>query len=149
NVVEDVAIVGGCRVGDVDDIDGGESLLRLGLRGLDHGRRFVDVDRFLDFLQMVKSNFDFGSGSGFDRGVRSVVALLLDMDLVQTGGNVREFAPAGNFGLAPESLGWRWRLESDAGAGNGNSVFIEHGDGKAARSLLAMREQHQKSEHRG
>jgi hypothetical protein len=70
------------------------------------------------------------------------------MDLVQTGGNVREFASAGNFGLAPESLVWRWRLESNAGADDGNSVFVDHGNGNAARFLLAMREQHQQSKHR-
>jgi hypothetical protein len=73
----------------------------------------------------------------------------IDLELARPGGNVREFAPAGDFGLAPQSLGWRWRQESNAGAGDGNSVFIEHDDRKAARSLLAMREQQQKSEHRG
>jgi len=68
NVVEDVAIVVGGRVRDVDDIDAGESLLRLGLRGLDHGRRFVDVDRFLYLLQMIESNFDFGRAGRLDGG---------------------------------------------------------------------------------
>jgi SAM-dependent methyltransferase len=49
-VVEDPAVVVGGWVRDVDDIDAGEPFLGLGLRALDRGRRFVDVDRFLDFL---------------------------------------------------------------------------------------------------
>jgi hypothetical protein len=44
---------------------------------------------------------------------------------------VRELAAPGNFGLASESLRRRRRLERDARAADGNSVFIEHGDGKA------------------
>jgi hypothetical protein len=70
------------------------------------------------------------------------------MDLTRPGGNVRKFAAAGNFGFAPKTLGWRWRLESNASIGDGNSVFVDHGDGKAARFLLAMRKQGEKKEQR-
>ena len=61
---------------------------------------------------------------------------------------MRELAASGNFGLASESLRRRRRLERDAGAADGNSVFIEHGDGKATRSLRALRERHEKGERR-
>jgi hypothetical protein len=61
---------------------------------------------------------------------------------------VRELTAAGDFGLAPENLGRQRRLKRDAGTGYGDSVFIDHGDRKAARGLPAMREGHKKGERR-
>ncbi len=50
NVVEDVAVVVAGGVGDVDDVHTREPLLGLGLRTLNQGRGFMNIDRFLDLL---------------------------------------------------------------------------------------------------
>src|SRR5437660_11783881 len=58
NVGEDVAIVVGGRVRDVDDIDSGESLLRLGLRGSDWGRGCWAFAASVDLFHISGSRFD-------------------------------------------------------------------------------------------
>ena len=89
NVVEDVAVVVAGRVGDVDDVDARQPFLGLGLRTLDHGRRFANVHRFLDFFQMIEGYLDFERDSGFDGGDGGIVSLLLDAELAKSFGNVR------------------------------------------------------------
>ena len=50
--VECVAIVVGTGINDIDDVEPADGFLRDDLRGIDGGRRFVDIDDLVDFLLM-------------------------------------------------------------------------------------------------
>ena len=56
--VEDVAIVVGSGIDDVDDVEAADGFLRGDLRGIDGGRRFVDVDDLANFLLVRDGDFD-------------------------------------------------------------------------------------------
>ena len=50
NEVEGIAVIVGDGINDVDHVEAAEGFLRGDLRGIDGGRRFVDIDDFADFL---------------------------------------------------------------------------------------------------
>src|SRR5437868_9956586 len=89
---------------------------------------------------MIEGNFDLWRTGGVDRGDRGIVAFFLDAKLARSFWNVQEFADSGNPRLTPESERRQWRLEDNASGGDRNSIFIEHDDGEALRSLRPPRE---------
>lgn len=89
--VEDVAIVAGSGIRNVDDIEAAERLLGSDLGGVDGGRRFLYVDYFADFLLAGESYVDSGGLSSlwwsyFDLGMnQNVEAFFFDAKLVRSG----------------------------------------------------------------
>ncbi len=101
--VQCVAIVVGAGVDDVDDVESADGFLRDDLRGIDGGRRFMDIDDFVDFLLVRDGNIDGQAGPDLNAGlIESVEALFFDAELVFSGGEGRELAASGEVGLAAE-----------------------------------------------
>ena len=99
NEVEDVAIVVGAGIDDVDDVEAADGFLRGDLCGIDGGRRFVDVDDFANFLLVRDGNFDGGGWRNLDAGFeQSVEALFFHAQLILAGGERRELAATGEVG---------------------------------------------------
>ncbi len=93
NKVQGVAIVVGAGIDDVDDVEAGDGFLRDDLRGIDGGRRFMDIDDLVDFLLVRDGNIDGRAGPDLNAGlIESVEAWFLDAELVLAFAERRELA---------------------------------------------------------
>jgi hypothetical protein len=96
------------------------------------GRRFDDIDDFLNLLKGRKGNVDVCSGTDLNDGHDCVKAFLLDTEFGGARRKIFEHAASGEAGFATLELRIG-RLQGDAGAGNGHGVFVEDRDGEGGR----------------
>ena len=135
NEVEDVAIVVGTGIDDVDDVEAADGFLRGDLRGINGGRRFVDVDDFANFLLVRDGNVDERRGRDLDDGLDELVeAFFFDAELIVAGRERGKRATAGEIGVAADGRG-EAGTEKDASGGDGDSVFVGDGDGRNGNRL--------------
>lgn len=108
--VENVAIVVGAGIDDVDDVEAADSFLRGNLACIDGRRRFVNVDDLANFLLMREDDLDERTGRDLHDGLDHLIkAFFCDAQLVGSGGQGRKAAAAGEVGQAAE-CGERRRL---------------------------------------
>ena len=89
----------------------------------------MDVDCLANFLLVRDGDFDDERlGNLHQRLIHSVVAFFLDAELILAGGQTGEKAAPGEISLAVDS-GHLRRLQGDASGGDGDSVFVDDGDG--------------------
>lgn len=133
NEVERVAVVVGDGINDVENVETANGFPGGDLRGIDGGRRFMDVDDFADFLLMNDSDFERRAGCDLKADFGgSVVALFLDSKLMRTCGNEGEMAAAGEIGFAVHR-GKRTGLKRDARGRYSDSILIVDGDSENGR----------------
>jgi len=97
--------------------------------GVDGGRRFVDVDDFAYLLLVRDRDFDARGFRELDAGLDECVeTFFFDAELILAGGELGELAASGEIGLAANGP-LRRGFELDAGGGDGDSVFVDDGDG--------------------
>src|SRR5579864_6386707 len=92
NEVEDVAIVAGHRVGNVDDVHASKLLLRRGLGRVDAGLRLHHIHHFANLTLVRKLHLQAGSLAYRDSVLQRIEALFFNMELIATGGEVEESA---------------------------------------------------------
>ena len=137
NEIDGVAVIVGRGEDHVDDIESADLFLRGDLGGIDGGSGFVDVDNFVDFLDVGDCDFEGGGRVHCNAGLlESVEAFLLDVQLVLPGGKVGKATVSDEIGLAaPDRL--RRGMEGDTGGGDGYAVFVEDDDCGRGGSLRA------------
>ena len=132
----------GAGVDDVDDVESADGFLRCDLRGIDGGRRFVDIDDLVDFLQVRDGNIDGRAGPDLNAGlIESVEAWFLDAELVLAFAERGELATSCEVGLAVDGGRGRRGLQGDAGGGDDNTVFVGDDDGRRIRLGNGARDQ--------
>ena len=136
NEIEDVAIVVGRRVRNVDDIQIRQLFAGCGLRGIDAGRRFHHIHDLMNFLDVKQfyiqgrhlAYFNTLSGHG-------IKTLLLHAQLVAARSKPAEETAACEISHAPDPRGHRRRLHRNPRGGNRDAVLISNRDSQGLRRV--------------
>jgi hypothetical protein len=132
---------GGIR--HVDDVHPRELLLGSDLCGVDHRRRFDDVDNFADFLLVGERHIDVRRGLWLHVWQhRRVKALLLDPKLISFRSQINEDTASGKIGFAAQRVGFRGKSQLYKCGGNCDSVFVGYGDFESNRRTRGLRRMH-------
>ena len=83
--VEDVAVVVGGRIHDVDNVEAADGFLRGHLRGINDGRGFVNLDGLTNFLLVRDGDFNSGVGINLDGLGELVEAFFFDAQEISSG----------------------------------------------------------------
>src|SRR3984957_9599858 len=129
NEVRDVAIVLRAGIDDVDHVEAADRFLRRNLLGVDGGRRFVDVDDLANFPLVREGDFNVRVRSDSNAGLcQFVETFFFYAELILA--RCERGEPAASSEVCLAAQGWERRhLQEDSGVWDGDSVFVDDGNG--------------------